>query len=69
MNRMKELEEKLIETESRVKDNDILRAKERAEQEISKEKTVFDGALAMDVLNQDEYNASIAVARKKSDKF
>lgn len=38
MNRMKELEEKLIEAESRVKDNDILRAKERAEQEISNEK-------------------------------
>ena len=60
---------KLIEAEKRVKDIDILRAKERAEHEFYNEKNVLDRALAMDVLTQEEYSKRLAVARKKLDNF
>ncbi len=69
LERLKELERKLIEAEKRVKDIDILRAKERAEHEFYNEKNVLDRALAMDVLTQEEYNKRLAVARKKLDNF
>jgi len=69
LERLKELERKLIEAEKRVKDIDILRAKERAEHEFYNEKNVLDRALAMDVLTQEEYSKRLAVARKKLDNF
>ena len=69
LSRKQELEKELIELEKRMKQNAILRDKERAEQEFQAEKTKLDRALAMDVISQDEYNFKISSARKRVDNF
>lgn len=69
LSRKQELEQELIELEKRMKQNAILREKERVEQEFQAEKTKLDRALAMDVITQDEYNFKISVARKRVDNF
>jgi len=64
-----ELEAQLVEAQKRVKDADVLRAKEKAQQEFEAEKTKLDRALQMDVISQDEYNLKISIAQKKVDNF
>lgn len=69
LTRKQELETQLIELEKRMKQNDVLREKAKAEQEFQEEKTKLDRALAMDVISQDEYNFKISTARKRLDNF
>lgn len=69
ISRKQELEQELVELEKRMKQNEILRDKQRAEQEFLDEKTKLDRALAMEVITQDEYNFKISVARKRVDNF
>ena len=69
LTRKQELEQQQIELEKRMKQNNILREKAKAEQEFQEEKTKLDRALAMDVISQDEYNYKISIARKRVDNF
>lgn len=64
-----ELEKKIIEIEKEIKQKDILREKAVAEEEFQKEKAKLDKALGMDLLTQEEYDAKLAVAKKKVDNF
>lgn len=64
-----ELEKQIVELEKKIKNNAVLREKQAAEEEFLAEKNRLDKALAMDILSQEEYDAKIAVARKKVDNF
>ena len=64
-----ELEKKIIELEKKIKNANVLREKQAAEEEFLQEKTKLDKALAMDIISQDEYDQKLAVARKKVDNF
>ena len=68
--RKEELEkEQSLEIQKRLKDQEVLRAKNKliAEFEIEKEK--LDKALAMDIISQSEYNSKINKFRAKIDYF
>lgn len=67
--RKQELEQELNELEKRMRQNAILREKERVEQEFLDEKKKLDRALAMDIVSQDEYNFKLSIARKRVDNF
>lgn len=69
MEQKQELEKKIIALEKKIKDNAVLREKQMAEQAYLDEKSKLDKALAMDVISQDEYDAKLAVAKKKYDNF
>ena len=64
-----ELEKEIVALEKKIKDNALLREKKMAEQVYLDEKARLDKALAMDVLSQEEYEAKLAVAKKKYDNF
>ena len=64
-----ELEEKIIALEKKIKDNAVVREKQAAEEEYLQEKAKLDKALAMDVIDQAEYDAKLACAKKKVDNF
>lgn len=64
-----ELEEQIIECQKRVKDNNLMKEKERAEIAFRSEKDKLDKALAMDVISLDEYNIKLAIAYKKVEHF
>lgn len=64
-----ELEAQIIELEKKIKDQGVLREKQRAEQEFLAEKAKLDKALQMDVMTQDEYDAKLGAAQKKYDNF
>lgn len=67
--RKEELEKQSLEIQKRLKDQEILRAKNKliAEFEIEKEK--LDKALAMDIISESEYNSKISKFRAKIDYF
>lgn len=67
--RKQELEKQLVEAQKRLKDANLLKFKQQAEAEYSKEKEKLDQALAMDVLSQDEYNYRLAKAEKRRRNF
>lgn len=69
MEQKQELEKQIVALEKKIKDNAILREKQAAEQVYLDEKAKLDKALAMDVISQDEYDAKLAVAKKKYDNF
>lgn len=69
MSRKIELEEQIIECQKRVKDNNLMKEKDRAEIAFRFEKDKLDRALAMDVLSQDDYNVKLAIAYKKVENF
>lgn len=69
LEKREELEKQIIELEKQIKQKTLLRDKELAEEEFRNEKQKLDRALAMDVLTQADYDAKIAVARKKVDNF
>lgn len=69
ISRLQELQQQLAEAEKRNKDANILREKERAEQEFRAEKEKLDRARQMDVLDEDEYNLRLSTAQKKLDNF
>lgn len=69
MEQKQELEKQIIALEKKIKDNAILREKQAAEQVYLDEKAKLDKALAMDIISQDEYDAKLAVAKKKYDNF
>ena len=69
LSQKKELEEKIIVLEKKIKDNAVLREKQAAEQDFLQEKDRLDKALAMDVISSDEYDVKIAIARKRVDNF
>ncbi|WP_256183627.1 hypothetical protein [Extibacter muris] len=69
LEKRKELEEQIIELEKRIKQKNLLREKEQAEEEFRNEKQKLDRALSMDVLSKDDYNKKIAIAQKKVDNF
>lgn len=64
-----DLEKRVIQLEKEIKQKDILRAKEKVEEEFIAEKAKFDKALGMELLTQEEYDEKIAIARKKIDNF
>lgn len=64
-----ELERQIVALEKKIKDNAILREKQMAEQVYLDEKAKLDKALSMDILSQDEYDAKLAIAKKKCDNF
>lgn len=64
-----DLEQQIIVLEKKIKNNAILREKQAAEAEFLAEKGKLDKALAMDIISQNEYEAKLAVARKKVDNF
>ena len=69
MSRKIELEEQIIECQKRVKDNNLMKEKDRAEIAFRFEKDKLDRALAMDVISQDDYNVKLAIAYKKVENF
>ena len=69
MTRKQELQQQIIELEKKIKDSAVLRERQLAEEEFLKEKDKLDKALGMDVLSQSDYEAKLAVARKKFDNF
>lgn len=69
MEQKQELEKQIIVLEKKIKDNAVLREKQMAEQAYLEEKSKLDKALAMDIISQDEYDAKLAVAKKKYDNF
>lgn len=69
MEQKQELEKQIIALEKKIKDNAVLREKQMAEQAYLEEKSKLDKALAMDIISQDEYDAKLAVAKKKYDNF
>ena len=64
-----ELEAKIIDLEKEIKQKTVLREKQMVEEEFLMEKEKLDKALAMDLLDQSEYDAKLAMARKKVDNF
>lgn len=64
-----ELEKKIIELEKEIKQKNVLREKEQAEEVFLAEKAKLDKALGMDLLTQEEYDEKLAAARKKVDNF
>lgn len=69
MSKKMDLEKRVIQLEKEIKQKDILRAKEKVEEEFIAEKAKFDKALGMELLTQEEYDEKIAIARKKVDNF
>ena len=69
MTKKMELEQQIIQLEKEIKQKDILREKTKAEEEFLAEKQKLDKALGMELLSQEEYDAKVAVARKKVDNF
>lgn len=69
MEQKQELETRIISLEKKIKDNAVLREKQAAEQAYLDEKSKLDKALAMDIISQNEYDAKLAVAKKKYDNF
>lgn len=64
-----ELEKRIIELEKEIKQKNVLKEKQQAEEEFLAEKTKLDRALGMELLSQDEYDIKLAIARKKVDNF
>lgn len=69
MAQKQELQQKIVELEKKIKDNAVLRERQAIEEEFLKEKDKLEKALAMDVLSQADYEAKLAVAKKKLDNF
>lgn len=69
MTKKQELEQSVIKLEKEIKEKNVLKDKQRAEAEFLAEKEKLDKALAMDILSQEDYDAKIAVAKKKVDNF
>ena len=62
LNNCENLEEEIIVLEKKIKDNAVLREKERAEEDFIKEKNKLDKALAMDIISQEEYDVKLSSA-------
>lgn len=69
MEQKQKLEQEIVALEKKIKDSAVLREKQAAEQVYLAEKARLDKALAMDIISQDDYNAKLAVAKKKFDNF
>ena len=69
MTRKQELQEKVIELEKRIKEQDSLRDKQAAEAEYIAGKEKLDKALAMGVLDQADYDVKLSALQKKRDNF
>ncbi len=69
MTRKQELQEKVIELEKRIKEQDALRDKQAAEAEYIAGKEKLDKALAMNVLDKADYDEKLSVLQKKRDNF
>lgn len=69
LSQKEEYENQIIELEKKIKNNAILREKQAAEEIFLQEKTKLDRALAMDIITQEDYDAKVAIAKKKVDNF
>lgn len=69
MSRKAELEAELLEIQKRLKDMALIQEKNKLEDEFLKEKEKLDRALAMDVINKDEYDGKVNQYRKRIDCF
>ena len=69
LTKKKELEQEIIKLEKEIKNKAVLKEKQQAESAYLEEKNKLDKALAMDIISQEDYDAKIAVARKKVDNF
>ena len=69
LTRKKELQDKVIELEKRIKEQDALRDKQAAEAEFISGKEKLDKALAMGVLEQADYDVKLSALQKKLDNF
>lgn len=69
LTRKQELQDKIIELEKRIKEQDALRDKQAAEAEYITGKEKLDKALAMGVLDQADYDVKLSALQKKRDNF
>ena len=69
LTRKKELQDKVIELEKRIKEQDALRDKQAAEAEFISGKEKLDKALAMGVLEKVDYDVKLSALQKKLDNF
>lgn len=69
MTKKLDIEKRIIQLEKEIKQKDILREKAVVEEEFLAEKSKLDKALGMELLSQDEYDAKLAIAKKKVDNF
>ncbi len=69
LERKQELNDRLIELEKRIKNEKILREKQAAEKEFFEQKEKLDKALAMEILDKEEYEKRIDALKKKLDNF
>lgn len=67
--RKEELEKQSLEIQKRLKDQEVLRAKNKLINEFELEKEKLDKALAMDIISQNEYNSKISKFRARIDYF
>lgn len=67
--RKNELQAQIIELEKRIKEQNVLREKQKAEEEFQQEKDKLEKAVAMGIMDQADCDAKIALARKKLDNF
>lgn len=59
MSRKIEIKNEIVELEKKIKDQEILRVKQKIEKECEKEKEKLDKALSMDIISQEEYNGKL----------
>lgn len=69
MIRKSELDKELIEIHKRLKDQMIIQEKNKLEEKYLQEKEKLDKALAMNIINEEEYNYKLNVYKKKIDNF
>lgn len=69
LSKKKELEEEIIKLEKEIKNKAVLKEKQQVEAVYLEEKNKLDKALAMEVISQSDYDARLAVAKKKVDNF
>lgn len=69
LEKIAELKEEIANKEAEIKQSNNEKAKKKAEEEFEAEKKKLDKALELDVINQDEYDAKLLVAKKKLDNF
>lgn len=69
MTRKAEIEKEIIQIEKKMKDGELLREKQKVEEDFLQEKSKLDKALGMELLSKEEYDARISIARKRVDNF
>ncbi len=64
-----ELEEKIQQKQQEIKDNELERARQKAQDEFDREKEKLETALTIDIITVEEYTEKLETAKKKLDNF